>query len=243
MDCKESVRSEGPSLVISLLTERLILAILQTLMKKKKTTNSHKNKSGKKVLSGKNSVSQTKATSQKKDKVKGSNKQAKYRDLKYSVNQHIVYPLHGVGKITAIEERTFKDQKILYYIIYLEFSDMTIMMPVAEADQRGIRPLVSKNEAMKALQVVGKDFQPVSADWKMRYQMNQELLKKGQITDVAKIVRSLYNRSRIKELPILERKLFDTALRLLIDEIAYSLKKDKAEIEELIYKKMEVKAK
>ncbi|MBN2352309.1 MAG: CarD family transcriptional regulator [Spirochaetales bacterium] len=166
---------------------------------------------------------------------------SKFKNLKYSLHQKIVYPLHGVGEITSIEERVFLGKKTVYYIIYLDVPDMTVMMPVTEADERGIRSIVHKKEALKALTVVAKDFQPVSADWKMRYQMNLELLKKGSVLDIAKVVRSLYNRSKIKELPILERKLFDNAIKLLIDEIAYSLRKEKDEVEAMIYKKMESK--
>ncbi|MEJ2663924.1 MAG: CarD family transcriptional regulator [Spirochaetia bacterium] len=159
--------------------------------------------------------------------------------LKYKVDQKIVYPLQGVGQIMSIEEKKFQGKKLLYYIIYLDVPDMTVMVPVDKTDERGIRPIVDKKEAQKALNVVAEDYQPISADWKMRYQMNLDLLKKGSVLDIAKVVRSLYNRSKIKELPILERKLFDNALKLLIDEIAYSMNKGKEEVEELIFQKME----
>ena len=73
----------------------------------------------------------------------------------------------------------------------------------------------------------------------MRYQMNLELLKKGTIADIAKIVRCLYNRSKIKELPIQERKLYDNAKKLLIDEIAIALGKDEKEVEGMVHAKLE----
>jgi CarD family transcriptional regulator len=183
-----------------------------------------------------------KAKKSTKAKTKTATKRvSKFKNLKYALHQKIVYPLHGVGEINSIEERVFLGKKTVYYIIYLDVPDMTVMMPVTEADERGIRAIVHKKEALKALTVVAKDFQPISADWKMRYQMNLELLKKGSVLDIAKVVRSLYNRSKIKELPILERKLYDTAIKLLIDEIAYSLHKEKDEVESMIYKKMETK--
>jgi CarD family transcriptional regulator len=71
--------------------------------------------------------------------------------------------------------------------------------------------------------------------------MNLDLLKKGSITDIASIVRSLYHRSKIKELPILERKLYDSALKLLEDEIACSLDKSREEVENLIFTRLESK--
>jgi CarD family transcriptional regulator len=69
--------------------------------------------------------------------------------------------------------------------------------------------------------------------------MNLYLLKKGSVLDIASVVRSLYHRSKIKELPILERKLYDSALNLLQDEVSFSLGKPKEEIAELIRARLE----
>lgn len=158
----------------------------------------------------------------------------------YKVNQHLVYPLQGVGEITAIENRTFKGNKILYYIIYLDISDMTVMVPVHKTEELGIRPIVSEEESNKALNQLTLAYEPVTADWKMRYQMNLDLLKSGSIQDNAIVVRTLYHRSKIKELPIQERKLYDNALKILSDELIYSLGKSRSEIEELIFSKLEM---
>ena len=158
--------------------------------------------------------------------------------LRYKKGQEIVYPLQGVGQVVSIEERDFRNTKLLYYIIYLEVSDMTIMVPVNKADELGIRPIVDKREANKALRLISEDYEPVTADWKLRYQTNLDLLKKGSVLDIATVVRALYHRSRVKELPILERKLYDSALKLLVDEISFSLSKGKEEVEELVFSKL-----
>ena len=157
----------------------------------------------------------------------------------YKVNQKIVYPSQGVGTIQDIKEKKFKDQMVLYYVIYLDVSDMTIMIPVEKSDDLGIRAIVSKEEALKAIEMIGQEFEPITSDWKLRYQMNLDLLKKGSINDIASIVRCLYHRSKVKELPILERKLFDSAKKLLEDEIAYSLEKTNKEVEAMIHAKLE----
>jgi len=158
----------------------------------------------------------------------------------FQVDQKVVYPSQGVGVIKQIIQKKFKDSKIPYYVIYLEVTDMTIMVPVDKAVGLGIRPTVSRDEAMKALELIGEDYDPIPSDWKMRYQMNLELLKKGSIRDIAVIVRSLYHRSKVKELPILERKLYDSALKLLEDEITISLRKSKEEVQNMIFAKLEL---
>ena len=87
--------------------------------------------------------------------------------------------------------------------------------------------------------MLSEDFEPITSAWKLRYQMNLELLKKGTIADIAQIVRCLYNRSKVKELPIQERKLYDSAKKLLEDEISFALGKTPKEIESLIHEKLE----
>jgi CarD family transcriptional regulator len=159
----------------------------------------------------------------------------------FCIEQKVVYPSQGVGIIRAIEEKEFKSKKILYYVIYLEVSDMTIMVPVEKAEELGIRAIVPQDEAEKALILIGEDYEPIPSDWKLRYQMNLDLLKKGSVLDIAAIVRSLYHRSKVKELPILERKLYDSALKLLEDEITFSLQKPRDEVETMIFNRLEVK--
>ncbi|HKL86090.1 MAG TPA: CarD family transcriptional regulator [Treponemataceae bacterium] len=157
----------------------------------------------------------------------------------FSVNEKIVYPSQGVGKINEIVEKKFKTEALLYYVIYLEVSDMTVMVPVSKAEELGIRAIVSQDEARAALELISQDFEPIPSDWKLRYQINLDLLKKGSVTDIATIVRSLYHRSKVKELPILERKLYDSARKLLEDEITYSLNLPRKEVESLIHSHLE----
>jgi CarD family transcriptional regulator len=159
----------------------------------------------------------------------------------FQIDQKVVYPSQGVGVIKAIEQKEFKNEKIPYYVIYLEVTDMTIMVPVSKAEGLGIRAIVPKEEALKALELIGEDYEPIPSDWKLRYQMNLDLLKKGSVADIAAIVRSLYHRSKVKELPILERKLYDSALKLLEDEVSFSLRKPREEVETMIFTRLEAK--
>ena len=160
-------------------------------------------------------------------------------DTKFKVKQKVVYPSQGVGVVTEIFQKKFKDEMNLYYKIYIEASDMIVMVPVAKAEELGIRQIVSKKEAEEALNLLSDEFEPITSDWKLRYQMNLDLLKKGTVKDIATIVRCLYNRSKVKELPILERKLYDSAKKLLEDEISFALGKSSKEIEATIHTKLE----
>ena len=160
-------------------------------------------------------------------------------EINFKIDQKIVYPSQGVGRILEIFEKQFNDKTTQYYKIYIDVSDMIVMVPVDNAAKLGIRPIVSAEEALAALESLGENIEPVTSDWKLRYQMNLDLLKKGSIADIASIVRCLYHRSKVKELPILERKLYDSAKKLLEDEVAFALGKSSKDIEAEIHTKLE----
>ena len=160
-------------------------------------------------------------------------------EINFTIDQKIVYPSQGVGRILEIFEKQFNDKTTQYYKIYIDVSDMIVMVPVENAALLGIRPIVSADEALAALESLGENIEPVTSDWKLRYQMNLDLLKKGSVADIASIVRCLYHRSKVKELPILERKLYDSARKLLIDEIAAATGKSEKEVEGMVHAKLE----
>jgi CarD family transcriptional regulator len=160
-------------------------------------------------------------------------------EAKFKVDQKVVYPSQGLGIVKAVEEQDFRGEKVLYYNIYLDVSDMTVMVPVDKADDLGLRAVVGPKEAEEALEVVGAESAPSTSDWKLRYQNNLELLKKGSAQDIATIVRSLYHRSKIKELPIQERKLYESALKLFEDELSFALNKSSDEVENMIFTRLE----
>jgi CarD family transcriptional regulator len=157
----------------------------------------------------------------------------------FTLEQKVVYPSQGVGIIREITEKPFKGETLLYYKIYIEVTDMVIMVPVTRVEELGIRAIVPAEEAQQALNLIGEDFEPITSDWKLRYQTNLDLLKKGTVCDIATIVRTLYHRSKIKDLSISERKLYDSAKKLLEDEIAFALDLPLKEVESMIHAKLE----
>ena len=150
----------------------------------------------------------------------------------FSLNEKVVYPSQGVGEIKEIFDRKNGEETVQYYRIYLEVSDMIVMVPVANAERLGIRKIVSAEEAQKSLELLGQPVESVTSDWKQRYQDNLNLLKQGSIEDITNIVRTLYHRSKVKELPIQERKL-------LTDEISIAIGISANEVEAMLHAKLE----
>lgn len=157
----------------------------------------------------------------------------------YEVGAKVVYPVHGVGIINSIEDKTVLGEKRSYYIIKLAISDMTVMIPINKSEQLGLRLVVSNRDVYKALKLIKSEVTAMDEDWKTRYQHNFEKIKSGSILDVAEVVRNLFHRNKIKELSIMEKKLYENAYRLLIDEIAYVKDIEKEEVQNIVSEKLE----
>jgi CarD family transcriptional regulator len=147
----------------------------------------------------------------------------------YKVGDKIVYPMHGVGNIDAIEKKHVLNKRDEYYIITIVNSGMKVMIPVKNADTIGIRGIIQKKDINKVLTVLKKTNQITEEDWKLRYQNNIDKIKSGSILKVAEVLRDLYQRGKEKDLSIMERKLYENAYQFVIYEIAFA---KKIEIEE-----------
>lgn len=163
------------------------------------------------------------------------------QEIVFEVGQPVVYPQQGLGIIRGIKDRQRESGIARYYEIYLENTEMTLMIPVSNAVELGVRPLVTAEEAKRAIEAISGKPELGPADWKLRYQRNVDLMKTGKIVNIARVVQTLYYRSKIKELPIHERKLYDNALGLLIDEASMAMEKDRDEISTMILSRLEKK--
>ena len=158
---------------------------------------------------------------------------------KFSINEVVVYSGQGVGVVQEIVQKTIANETLDYYVIYLSDSDMTVLVPISRSKELGVRSIITKKEAKEAIEFLKEVNEPIIMDWKARYQKNMQLFKSGDIKNTAIVVKSLYRRSKVKELPIQERKLYESAYNVFLDEIVAVLKLEKREIEEMIHSAIE----
>ena len=158
----------------------------------------------------------------------------------YNVGDKIVYPMHGVGIIEAIEKKVVLGKRAEYYMINIINSGMKVMIPVKNADEIGIRSIISKREVKKVLNLLSKDENTSVDDWKERYQNNIDKVKSGSIYEVSEVARDLYRRGTEKELSIMERKLYENAYQLVAHELALAKDVDIEEAGNLVSEALSV---
>lgn len=140
----------------------------------------------------------------------------------FKVGDRVVYPMHGVGIIDAVEKKVVLGKRNEFYLITIINSGMKVMIPVDKAESIGLRSVIPKKDITKVLNLMKKLDVVTEDDWKLRYQNNIDKVKSGSIYEVSEVARDLYRRGKEKELSIMERKLYESAYQLVIHEIALS---------------------
>ena len=71
----------------------------------------------------------------------------------FNVGDKIVYPMHGAGRIDAIEEKNILGENQSYYILKMP-GEVKVMVPIDKAEQIGVRNIIDKEEAGKVMSKV-----------------------------------------------------------------------------------------
>ena len=70
----------------------------------------------------------------------------------YNLKDYVVYPKHGVGKITAIEKATVGEIDNQFYKIFIEKEKLTLTVPINQ--QSKLRPISSINQINKCISIL-----------------------------------------------------------------------------------------
>ncbi|MEA2102925.1 MAG: CarD family transcriptional regulator [Thermodesulfobacteriota bacterium] len=153
----------------------------------------------------------------------------------YKIGDTVVYPAHGVARIELIEEREISGLRIPFLILKILETQMTVMVPVSNAHNVGIRELIDKAGTKKVMGILAqKDVAVDNQTWNRRYREYMDKIKGGSTYEIAEVLRDLNILKRGKELSFGERKMYDTAKNLLVSEISISKNSDPAEVERRI---------
>ncbi len=147
----------------------------------------------------------------------------------FQANELVVYPAQGVGKIERIDHQEVGGSHCEFYIVRIISNNITLMVPVKNAQNVGLRPLSDNGKAEEILQLLcNKEHTRVHTgqNWNRRYREYTEKLKSVNLVEVAKVVRELLLIGKSKELSFGERRLLEQAMQLITGELAEILKKD-----------------
>jgi CarD family transcriptional regulator len=176
--------------------------------------------------------------SEKKVQSSGSDEKPEIKKIKkqptekkvYNLKEHVVYPKHGVGIITAVEKATIGEIDIQFYKILIEKEKLTLTVPINQ--QSKLRPISSINQINKCVSILKTKPKIKRTMWSRRAQEYDQKINSGKIYELAEVVKDLNkNTDIIADQSYSERQLFEKAYERLKSEFEAVLKVSPEEVQ------------
>ena len=159
---------------------------------------------------------------EEKPEIKKIKKQPSEKRI-YNLKDFVVYPKHGVGKITSIEKATIGEIEIQFYKILVEKEKLTLTVPINQ--QTKLRPISSINQINKCISILKTKPKVKRTMWSRRAQEYDQKINSGKIYELAEVVKDLNKNSDIiADQSYSERQLFEKAYDRLKSEFEAVLK-------------------
>ncbi|HKM87519.1 MAG TPA: CarD family transcriptional regulator, partial [Xanthobacteraceae bacterium] len=110
----------------------------------------------------------------------------------FKTSEFIVYPAHGVGQITAIEEQEVAGARLELFVINFVKDKMTLRVPTSKIASVGMRKLAETPMVKRALETLKGRARIKRTMWSRRAQEYEAKINSGDIVAIAEVVRDLF---------------------------------------------------
>ena len=150
----------------------------------------------------------------------------------FKVGDKVVYPHHVAAVVKKKEMREAFGEKKEYLILQLAFGDLTLMVPTDKTDDVGLREVINDEEVEEVFTVLRAKEARMPTNWSRRYKNHLEMLKSGDVYQVANVVRNLSIRQKNANISAGEKRMLIRARDILVSELTFALNVDKDTAEE-----------
>ena len=138
----------------------------------------------------------------------------------FTMGQHVVYPAHGVGRVTGVETQQVAGMKLEVFVVAFEQDKLILRVPVAKAASSGMRALASTRIVGDALKTLGGRARIKRTMWSRRAQEYEAKINSGNLIQIAEVVRDLHRAGDQPDQSYSERQLYESALDRMARELA-----------------------
>ena len=140
--------------------------------------------------------------------------------LGFRVNEHIVYPAHGVGLIVEISAQEIAGMSLELFVINFDKEKMVLRVPIDKAEQTGMRKLADNKVMDGAIRTLKGRARIKRTMWSRRAQEYEAKINSGDLIAIAEVVRDLFRNENQPEQSYSERQLYEAALERMAREVA-----------------------
>ena len=154
--------------------------------------------------------------------------------MRFKVGDKVVYPSQGVSVVEKISKEVLAGTEMKCYHLRLVGSDSKVMVPVDNSERVGLRSLSEKKQVKKVMKRLKSAEGENAEDWKDRYRANLDRIKTGDLDEIVDVLLCLAEVAGRKTLSFRERKMYDHARQLLVNEVADVERRDVAKVEQQV---------
>jgi CarD family transcriptional regulator len=151
--------------------------------------------------------------------------------MPFDVGDKVVYPHHGAAVIERKESKAAFGEEREYFVLRLAYGDLTLMVPVDNTDEVGLREVIDADEVDDVFDVLRKKDARTPTNWSRRFKNHVEKLKSGDVYQVAEVVRNLSLREQEKGLSAGEKRMLAKARQILVSELTFAIDVSEQEAE------------
>ena len=142
------------------------------------------------------------------------------KKIKFSTGDYVVYPTHGVGKVTGLEDQEIAGAKLKLIVIDFEKDRMILRVPISKAETSGLRQLSSRDEMKAAMKTLKGRSRVRRTMWSRRAQEYEAKINSGNPISIAEVVRDLHRKEDQPGQSYSERQVYQAAFARLMREFA-----------------------
>jgi len=157
----------------------------------------------------------------------------------FQLGDKVIYPNHGLGIVERIEEKTILGTTCGFFHLRIVSNDTTVLVPVANVDNVGLRKAISDEEVERLFDLLGDGKIDSHQNWKGRFKDNSDKMRTGSIYDMVDVLKNLTFLSKSKSLSFREKRMLDRAKALIISEVSEVIREKAMEIESKVDQALE----
>jgi CarD family transcriptional regulator len=138
----------------------------------------------------------------------------------FKLNEYVVYPAHGVGRIVGIEEQEIAGHSLELFVITFDKEKLTLRVPTGKLETVGMRKLSEADAVKKAMDTLKGRARVKRTMWSRRAQEYVAKINSGSLVSIAEVVRDLYRSEAQPEQSYSERQLYEDALDRMARELS-----------------------
>ncbi len=138
----------------------------------------------------------------------------------FEAGDYVVYPTHGVGRVLGVETQDVSGITLDLIVVKFEKDRMTLRVPVAKAENSGLRKLSSRKMMDTALTTLKGRSRAKRTMWSRRAQEYEAKINSGDPVSIAEVVRDLHRSADQPDQSYSERQMYQAALDRLARELA-----------------------